>query len=271
MRRILGISFGLLAQAALIATLWPLFRFLRNDLSHAPEGSLWIDAAAALQFSVVHSLLLFPPTRRWITTRLRSEFYGSLFCLATCVGLWIVFGLWRGSRTVVWAWPESWQSAVQAGFFLSWGTLFYSLNLTGLGYQTGFTPWWHWIRGKPLPRREFHPIGAYRLLRHPAYLSFLGLVWLTPVVTADRAVLIAVWTTYVFIGSALKDQRLARLLGEPYRQYMAAVPAYPFPGWRLLPGRIAEGRAIESPGAESAQAALLPLPTSLERPLRKSA
>jgi hypothetical protein len=27
--------------------------------------------------------------------------------------------------------------------------------MTGLGWQTGLTPWWHWVRGVPQPRREF--------------------------------------------------------------------------------------------------------------------
>jgi methanethiol S-methyltransferase len=228
MRRFLGIACGILTHVVFFATLVPLYRFLRNDFAAAPEGSLWIDAAAALLFAVPHSILLHPATRRWITRRLRSEFYGLLFCFVTCVSLWLVFVVWRGSRSVVWAWPDRLRPVVEIGFFLSWLALFYGLSLTGLGFQTGLTPWWHWVKRRPLPRREFHPVGVYRYTRHPVYLSFLGLVWLTPVVTLDRAVLIGVWTVYVFVGSYLKDERLSRVLGEPYRQYRAEVPAYPF-------------------------------------------
>jgi hypothetical protein len=228
MRRFLGIACGIATQAVFFGTLVPLYRFLRNDFAAAPEGSLWIDAAAALQFAIPHSVLLHPATRKWVTRRLRSEFYGLLFCFVTCASLWLLFAVWRGSRTIAWAWPESLRPLVTAGFVISWIATLYSLSLTGLGYQTGLTPWWHWIRRRPVPRREFRPAGAYRYTRHPVYLSFLGLVWLTPVVTLDRAVLIGVWTVYVFLGSYLKDERLARLIGEPYRQYQAEVPAYPF-------------------------------------------
>jgi protein-S-isoprenylcysteine O-methyltransferase Ste14 len=227
MRRFLGIACGVLTQAVFLATLVPLYRFLRNDFAAAPEGSLWIDAAAALQFAIPHSVLLHPATRKWITRWLRSEFYGLLFCFATCASLWLLFAMWRGSRSVAWSWPESLRPMVEAGFVVCWIALLYSLSLTGLGYQTGLTPWWNWIRRRPVPRREFRPTGAYRYTRHPVYLSFLGLVWLTPVVTLDRAVLIGLWTVYVLFGSYLKDRRLARLIGEPYRQYQAEVPAYP--------------------------------------------
>ena len=64
-------------------------------------------------------------------------------------------------------------------------------------------------------------------MRHPAYLSFLGLIWFTPVMTTDRSILTAVWTVYVFVGSYLKNRRLVSYLGEPYRRYMAEVPGYP--------------------------------------------
>ena len=115
----------------------------------------------------------------------------------------------------------------QAAFVASWGGLIYSLSLTGLGYQTGWTQFRHWLRGEPLPRREFVPRGAYHFLRHPAYLSFLGLVWFTPRMTLDHALLTAIWTAYIFCGSWLKDRRLVHYLGDSYRAYQARVPGYP--------------------------------------------
>jgi methanethiol S-methyltransferase len=239
MRRFLGIAFGLATQAAFLATLPPLYRFLRNDFALAPTGPLWIDASAALMFAVPHSILLHPSTRKRVTQWLPSAFYGLLFCVATCASLWLLFAVWRGSSIVVWEWPDRLRPLVEIGFFGSWLMLFYSLSLTGLGYQTGLAPWWNWVRGRPLPRREFRPIGVYRYGRHPTYLSFLGLIWFTPVVTLDRAWLIALWTAYVFVGSHLKDRRLGRLIGEPYRQYQNDVPAF------FVPIRIGTGYRLE--------------------------
>jgi methanethiol S-methyltransferase len=237
MRRLLGIGFGVLTQALFLATLLPLYRFLRNDFAAAPAGPLWIDAALALAFAIPHSILLYPATRKLLTRWLPSELYGCLFCLVTCASLCLQLSLWRGSETVLWAWPVSLQPIVRAAFLCCWGFLLYGLSLTGLQYQTGLGPWWAWVRGRTLPRRQFDPRGAYRYLRHPVYLSFLGLVWVTPVVTADRALLIGVWTAYVFIGSYLKDRRLAGVLGDQYAQYMRRVPAYPLLDWSLEPRR----------------------------------
>ena len=43
----------------------------------------------------------------------------------------------------------------------------------------------------------------------------------------DRVVLIGCWTASIFIGSVLKDRRLARSLGEDDRASQARVPGYP--------------------------------------------
>jgi protein-S-isoprenylcysteine O-methyltransferase Ste14 len=83
----------------------------------------------------------------------------------------------------------------------------------------------------------FDERGAYRFLRHPVYLSFLGLIWFAPVVPLDRVVLMAVWTTYIFVGSALKDDRLVHFMGDTYREYQARVPGYPGVGFGPL-GRV---------------------------------
>ena len=94
------------------------------------------------------------------------------------------------------------------------------------------------------PRRRFKVKGAYRLMRHPVYLCFLGLIWCTPVVTLDRAVLTGLWTLYVFVGSYLKDRRLEHYLGVVYRQYEEQVPGYLFMWFGRL-GRLRPSAAQE--------------------------
>jgi hypothetical protein len=53
------------------------------------------------------------------------------------------------------------------------------------------------------------------------------LIWFTPVMTFDHAMLTGVWTLYIFAGSILKDQRLLYYLGNSYADYMSQVAGYP--------------------------------------------
>jgi methanethiol S-methyltransferase len=228
MRRSVGIAFGIGNHILFAITVWRLFWFLKGSESLAPSsGSLLTDLGLAIFFVIPHSFLLLPVVRQRITKLLPDAFYGSLFCVVTCVSLLVVFANWQLSPTVVWQLDGVGCAIVEIAFYASWVALFYSLSLTGLGYQTGWTPWWYWVRGKPLPAREFEPRGAYLWLRHPVYLSFLGLIWFVPVMTADRAVLTATWSVYIYCGSWLKDQRLIHFLGDHYLQYQADVPGYP--------------------------------------------
>lgn len=245
LQRTCGITFGFANQLLFLIAVWYLFWFLRDGSLNARHDH-WIlyDSGLAILFAVAHSVMLVPTTRRYLSNWIPSAFYDSVFCVVTCATLLALFLAWRTSESSVWhltGWAES---AIRLPFYASWAALFYSLSLTGLGYQNGWTPFYYWLRRQPSPRREFKPRGAYKLIRHPVYLSFLGLVWFTPHMTLDHAVLTGIWTAYIFYGSFLKDQRLERLIGQPYRQYQANVPGYP-----LVPaGPLARRDEVEDPG-----------------------
>lgn len=238
MRRMSGIAFGVATHLLFAATVVFLYLFLEaTDRGH-PAGSLLIDIGLALQFAVIHSTLLYPTVRKRLTRFIPSPFYGCFFCTVTCLQLLLTFACWQSSPVDVWNLTGIAAAGMRAGFFISWVLLYYSLYLSGLGWQTGLTPWWAWVRRQPSPRRDFAPCGAYRMLRHPVYLSFGGLLWFTPHLTLDHALLTGIWTTYIFVGSWLKDRRLEFLIGDQYRDYMARVPGYPF----ILAGPLARRR-----------------------------
>jgi uncharacterized membrane protein len=236
-KRSFWVAFGALAQVLFALTVCRLFPFLRGGghfhgaLSPAPGSSaVWFmtDGLLAVQFAAVHSVLLLPAVRKALGRWVPSALYGCVFCVATCAGLLLAMETWQPCTGAVWGLQGLPARVVDVAFLLSWVALIYSLWLTGLGYQTGLSPWWAWARGRELPRRAFEPRGAYRLLRHPVYLSFLGLIWFNPLMTYDRLVLALAWTAHIFVGSYLKDRRLAYYIGEAYRNYQRRVPGYPF-------------------------------------------
>jgi len=75
------------------------------------------------------------------------------------------------------------------------------------------------------PARPFVLQSVYQFLRHPVSLSFLGLVWLVPVVTLDRAGLIGIWAVFISVGGVRKDRRLLFYIGDEYRRYEVDVPS----------------------------------------------
>ncbi len=188
----------------------------------------------AIGFALPHSLLLAPPIQKLIKKRIPSGLLGCIHCSVTCVYLSIMFHYWGKSEIVVWQFRGAGESIILACFYGSWVALLYSLYLTGLGYQTGLTQWWYWLRQTKPPQRKFVVRGAFNWMRHPVYMSFLGLIWFTPIMTLDHAVLTGVWTIYIYAGSYFKDRRLIKFVGPLYLEYASRVPGLPLIGIGLL-------------------------------------
>lgn len=198
-KRLAGFTAGIATQAFFLLTVVYLFSFLRFGGQPQTANTLisnWLltDILLAMQFVIPHSILLHPATRRRLNHLIIPEFYGLFYCAVTCMSLMLVFHFWQSNPHTVWDLSGNAKTAVVACFYSSWGMLIYSLALTGAGYQTGWTQWQFWLRGTKMPRREFVATGLYRWLRHPVYLSFLGLIWFTPRMTMDHVVLTAIWT-----------------------------------------------------------------------------
>jgi len=191
---------------------------------------MW-DVCWAMFFEIPHSILLLPAVNKRLRRSLPSELLACVHCIATCVSLLVLFEMWTTSSNFVWHFEGGSESAMLLGFYGSWIALFYSLYLTGMGYQTGLLPWLCWMRQVKPPIRKFEPKSLFRWMRHPVYLSFLGLIWFTPNMTLDHAVLTIVWTVYIYVGSYLKDKRLEHFIGQPYRDYSQQVAGFPIIGF----------------------------------------
>lgn len=226
-----GLAFGAGTQLFFLWTAVQLFLFLRyGGQSTHTFSPLW-DLCWAMFFAFPHSILLLPSVNKRLRQSLPSEFLGCVHCIATCVSLLVLFEMWTTSRSSIWNLQGNWETAMLVGFYGSWVALFYSLYLSGMGYQTGLLPWLCWMRGIKPPIRKFEPKSLFKWMRHPVYLSFLGLIWFTPNMTLDHAILTLIWTVYIYVGSYLKDKRLEHFIGQPYRDYSQQVAGFPIIGF----------------------------------------
>ncbi len=232
--RFCGISFGIATQLLFLWTVVQLFLFLRFGGTHSYQHGLFVDLLLSLGFALPHSFLLVPLVQKKIKSWLPSGLLGCVHCSVTCVTLLCMFQNWSLHPWVLWKATGFGEILILAGFYGSWIALFYSLYITGMGYQTGLTQWWYWMTQQRPPQRVFIESGAYRWMRHPIYMSFLGLIWFTPAMTLDHAVLTGIWTAYIYAGSYAKDQRMLRFVGAKYREYGARVTGLPFIGFGPL-------------------------------------
>ena len=132
MHRFLGITTGVLVQVLFVVTSYYNYVFLKGSLPQAGRGALAWDGLLALQFAVVHSLLLLPSVRKMLKRFISPAFYGLFFCTAACLTLLLTMSQWQVGDWAIWqltGWPRL---GMQTLYLTCWGTLFYSLCCSGL-------------------------------------------------------------------------------------------------------------------------------------------
>jgi protein-S-isoprenylcysteine O-methyltransferase Ste14 len=224
--------FGITTQVAFAVTVPFLIWFMLWGASESVVSATWsdvfVDVGLILAFAIPHSIFLAPPLRRVFNRVMPRELFGCWFCLVSCVTLAALFIGWRSLPGELWhVSGAAGEGVVMVMAGLAWLALLYSMWLGGLGYQTGATGLIAWLRRQPEPRRTMCRRGAYQYLRHPIYLSFLLIAWITPVMTTAHLLLSIGLTVYIAVGSWLKDRRLTMFIGDEYRVYMAEVPGFP--------------------------------------------
>ncbi|MGC4054727.1 MAG: isoprenylcysteine carboxylmethyltransferase family protein [Paludibaculum sp.] len=66
--------------------------------------------------------------------------------------------------------------------------------------------------------------GPYRWVRHPFYFLALVLLWSSPMLSGDRALLNTLFTVWIVLGTRWEERDLIVRYGDAYRRYQAEVP-----------------------------------------------
>jgi hypothetical protein len=89
--RLAGIAFGIGTQLLFLWTVVYLFLFLRYGGWSEYPGAWILDTSLAVCFAVPHSILLAPPTSRWLRQWIPSGLLGCLHCATSCLSLLAMF------------------------------------------------------------------------------------------------------------------------------------------------------------------------------------
>ena len=227
-------SFG----AAIAAMAASLHQGLRLGLGPLRGAAAWTaNGALSLSFPALHSWLLTArggATLDGLCGRLGPELRVTTYALGASLHLLAVFALWSPAGGELWhASGASW-AASELAFGAAWLLLGKAMLDAGLGVQTGWLGWSAVARGRAPCFPPFVPRGLFLLTRQPIYVAFSCALWAGPLMTADRALLAAVWTLYCVVGPLHKERRILAREPDRYGRYQKQVP-YWLP--RLAPRR----------------------------------
>ena len=204
-------------------------------------AALTVDIALLALFAIQHSGMARPAFKRWLTRYIPEAAERSTYVLLSTACLAVLMYFWAPLGGPVWtvASPIG-QAVLLALYFASWGLLLYATFLINHFDLFGLRQVWHALRDKPMAELKFVTPALYRLVRHPIYVGWLGIMWFTPTMTVTHLVFAVGSTLYIFLGIKLEERDLEAAHPE-YRQYKAKVPALiPSPKRRLV--RDAEAR-----------------------------
>ena len=234
MKRFLIFAYGVLSYAFFFAVFLYAIGFIGNiavpkSIDSAPVlplgTSLLINLGLLGLFAIQHSGMARPAFKRWLTRYIPKAAERSTYvllsslCLAVMMWSWAPLGglVWDASGTFV-------ANALTALYFASWGLLLYATFLINHFDLFGLRQSWYGLLDREPPEQKFVTPALYRVVRHPIYVGWLGIMWFTPTMTLTHLVFAAVSTAYILVAIQLEEADLKTAHPE-YAQYKRKVPA----------------------------------------------
>lgn len=236
MRRLLSLSYALLAYAAFLASFGAMLlatlgleRFGVRAIDGAPTRSpvlaAAIDFGLILAFAVQHSVMAREGFKRALQRFVPPILERSTFVLASALALGAIVAGWSPIGGTLWSLDgeAAWvlRGTSLAGYALVVASTFAFDHFELFGLKQG----WSAARGRECDEPAFRTPALYRLVRHPMMLGILIAVWATPRMTWGHVLFAAAMTAYILVGVAFEERAMARRFGDVYARYRSEVPA----------------------------------------------
>lgn len=234
MKRCAIFLYGVLSYALFFATFLYAIGFIGNigvpkSIDSAPTLplalSLLVDVGLLGLFAIQHSGMARPAFKRWLTRYIPQAAERSTYVLLSTACLALLMWQWAPLGGVVWNASHTWvQLSLTGLYFASWGLLLYATFLIDHFDLFGLSQVTNVLRGRTPPEQRFVTPALYRIVRHPIYVGWLGIMWFTPTMTVTHLVFAVISTLYILAGIQLEERDLENVHPE-YSQYKKKVPA----------------------------------------------
>lgn len=232
MKRTAFLLYGIASYAAFFAVALYAMGFIGNVLvptsldaePAVPFGQALITNLLLLGlFAVQHSGMARPTFKKWWTKIVPEAIERSTYVLLSSVCLAVLFWLWEPMGGMIWA-AEGWVRAAFIFLYVAgWALVFWSTFLINHFDLFGLSQVYNAFKGKNPQPLKFVTPSLYRIVRHPLYVGWILVVWMTPVMTVAHLLFAIGCTGYILGAIQLEERNLAEAHSE-YAQYKRKVP-----------------------------------------------
>lgn len=234
MKRVIALTYGIVAYAVFFATFLYLIGFVGNVIvpksvdSGAP-GSTWGALLTNLfligLFGIQHTVMARPAFKRRWTKIVPRPVERSTYVLITSLLLCLIAWCWRPMTGSVWEIENSIaETVLWSVSIVGWGMVLYATFVIDHFDLFGLRQVYLYARGKAYTHPKFAVVSLYKYVRHPLLLGFLMAFWSTPHMTLGHLVFCVAMTAYILVAVQFEERDLARFHGEAYEDYRRRVP-----------------------------------------------
>ena len=233
MHRIIGFIYGVLCYVVFFASFLYAVGFIGNFLvpksldSEVTVGlpvALLINGALLALFALQHSVMARPAFKRmwveWVPPLLER----STYVLFSSVALILVFVFWQPLGGSIWDIQNTLLSTGLYLFFaLGWLLVLASTFAINHFDLFGLRQSWFYWRGLEYVPLAFKEPLLYRFVRHPLYVGWFIVFWVTPSMSASHLFFAVMTSAYILLAIRFEEKDLCDMHPE-YEEYRKATP-----------------------------------------------
>lgn len=231
--KLIALFYGLICYTAGMASLaytalW-LVDLVPNALDAPRSGpigiAIAIDLLILIAFSIQHSGMARPRFKKQWTRIVPTTVERSTYVLASALAMAMIFVFWQPIGGDIWRFEPGTTAATISfvGYAVGWALLVFATFCIDHFDLFGLRQVWLNLRGIPYQEHAFMVRGLYRWIRHPIYLGWFMVIWITPVMTVSHLLFALGSTVYILAAVRFEERDLMRAIPQ-YARYRQVVP-----------------------------------------------
>ncbi len=251
MKRTIAFAYGLGSYLAFLTTFLYAIGFIGNfgvpksmDSSTTTtwQRALLIDLGLLLLFAIQHSVMARRGFKNLITRVVPVEVERSTYVLVSSVALLLLFWKWQPLGGTVWTIENSLGCGVlYGGYAFGWLLVLAATFAINHFDLFGLRQVWRHFQGQPQKKLRFATPLFYKFVRHPLYVGWLCVFWITPTMTVTHLLFAVATTAYILVAIRFEERDLMREHPE-YAEYRRHVPM-------LVPNLTRQDKPLSVPSA----------------------
>jgi len=238
MYRIIGFIYGVLSYLVFLASFLYAIGFIGNffvpksldgEVGVSLPMALLINGALLALFALQHSVMARPAFKRkwveWVPPLLER----STYVLFSSIALILLFVFWQPLGGSIW---DIQNPLLSTGFYivfaLGWLLVLASTFAINHFDLFGLRQSWFYLRGLEYVPLEFKEPLLYRFVRHPLYVGWFIVFWVTPNMSVSHLFFAVMTSAYILIAIRFEEKDLCDMHPE-YEEYRKTTPM-------LIPG-----------------------------------